>query len=115
MHTPNKQLLRKVSIKNNVNIQNGESITTKFTDFGNREKRKAGIVKKQLTAIPEWANISFIVLKNFSVLYPVILENLSTTELYIDFSENLTIPLTKQPHSMYWVANQVTGHSGKGW
>ena len=32
--------------------------------------------------------------------------------LDLDFSENLTIPMTSQPQSMYWALKAVTVHSG---
>ena len=50
-------------------------------------------------------------LKNFRMAYPVLLENLSSPQIHIDVSENLT-PLHRQPQSMYWNDYQLSAHSG---
>jgi hypothetical protein len=34
------------------------------------------------------------------------------TLIYIDFSENLSMPIHKEPQSMYWIRKQLTIHSG---
>jgi len=53
-------------------------------------------------------------LANFRAEYPRVLESLSTVEIHVDFSENLTLTLPEEIQSMYWgqAKTQVTIHSG---
>ena len=133
--TPNKKEVFGDILKNWEFIKNGmleesnDSITIPFMYFGKRNKQtKGGEIRKILTAVQQDVNISFLcnfvenisskiihyrnLLKNFRTLYPQIVGNLSTAELIVDFAEYLTVPLSKQPQSMYWVENQVSIHSG---
>ena len=133
--TPNKKEVCGDILKNWEFIKNGmlgesnDSITIPFMYFDQREKQtKGGEIRKILTAVQEDVNISFLcnfvenilskiihhrnLLKNFRTLYPQIVGNLSTAELIVDFAENLTIPLSRQPQSMYWAENQISIHSG---
>ena len=91
---------------------------------------KHGEIKKQLSVKSEQVNVKFIVefiekilpnivhhrnlLLNFRTEYPRVLESLSTVEIHVDFSENLTLTLPEEIQSMYWgqAKTQVTVHSG---
>ena len=98
--------------------QANPDIHTNFQYFVKKEIEKKGKIKKQLVAESKSVNVHFTIsfiddlltkivhprnlLKNFRTVYPLVLESLSTTELCVDFSENLTLTLPQEIQSMYW-------------
>ena len=107
-----------------------DKVKRTFQYFETTNVDKHGEIKKQLSVKSEQVNVKFIVefiekilpnivhhrnlLLNFRTEYPRVLESLSTVEIHVDFSENLTLTLPEEIQSMYWgqAKTQVTLHSG---
>ena len=95
------------------------------------EKTKKGKVVKRLKAEAVQANMSWVLsfiedllpriihhrnlLKNYRVNIEKVIDNISNVaEISLDFSENVTIPIQKEPLSMHWggCKEEKTVHSG---
>ena len=68
-----------------------------------------GFIDDMLTKIIHHRNL----LKNYRSNIGVLLDNTNNLVLlWIDFSENLTIPIKQEPQSLHWCKEQISVHSG---
>ena len=84
---------------------------------------------KKLKALPVDANIPYVInfieqmlpniihhrnlLKNYRSNIDVVIESIDhCVQLWLDFSENLTVPVKQEPQSLHWSKEQKTVHSG---
>ena len=109
---------------------NNSEVTKTIELFLNKEVEKNGEFKKCLTVERKEVNLDYIInfleeqlplivhhrnlLQNYRKLYPKVVESMDTVELHVDFSENLTLQLPEEIHSMYWgsAKTNITVHSG---
>jgi len=53
-------------------------------------------------------------LKHYQSTLAIFKEHFKTIILYVDFSENLAVPVKYEPQSLHWRHQQITVHSGIG-
>ena len=134
--TPNKKIICDNQLKIWQNLKHellpkaDPNIQVNFQYFMKKDVEKNETVINKLVAENRWCNVSFILdfiddllpkivhhrnlLSNFRSAFPIVLQSLSTTEICLDFSENLTLTLPQEIQSMYWgqAKTSVTIHSG---
>ena len=117
------------SLKNDLN-RHDQSKYVKMLYFDKIESMsKNGKISKRLKAVSIEVNISFVLdfiekmlpniihhrnlLRNYRTNINTVLTNINNLiQLWIDFSENLTVPVNKEIQSLHWSREQKTIHSG---
>ena len=117
-------------LKEELELKARKDVKRRFEHFVMKDVEKNGETKLRLTVESLQVDVSFILhfieknlstiihhrnlLSNFRSVYPKVLEALSTIEVSLDFSENLTLTLPEEIQSMYWgqAKTEISIHSG---
>ena len=115
------------TLKQEITAKVNADICTNFQYFDKQEIEKKGIIKNRLVARSKSVNLCFIIefidnmltkiihhrnlLSNFRSVYPMVSQSISSIEVCVEFSENLTLTLPEEIQSMYWGAGKNRSHS----